>query len=149
MCQDVLLQVSSDSPVSHCSVLSRSAGLLCGVRCGCSKEKCRLRKRDVTSTHPEEEDKENVGVRSTKPSNVTQLMKSKRIVAVQPTTPYIEKPDLEVSYLGPKLKASKDKMAEKPLDLTADISFIECQKRNKLSVYRSPIHHKFRTNHQN
>ena len=82
-------------------------------------------------------------------SNVTKLLKSKRIVTVQPTVPYKEEPDLEISRLEPKLKTSKEKIQERSADLTTDVSFLEPHKRNKLSVFNSPMYEKFRTNHQN
>ena len=76
------------------------------MRCGCSREKCKLRgkkesKSEVPGTQINQEDKENVELRPGQVSDVTQLMKSKKIVAVQPSSPYLEEADLEISLLEP------------------------------------------------
>ena len=137
----------------------RTAGTLCSVRCGCSREKCQLRTRRVPRAALEniEEDKENVEVepaRKTERRDVRKLLKSKKIVALQPTTHYIEEADLQISFLDPKLKTSKDKMSEKSMDygsMTADISFLQCGKTKPdvKSVFSSPVYRRFRPNHQN
>jgi len=126
---------------------------VCGVRCGCRRDLCRLRGtggRDpgLSVTQINQEDKENLDVRPATVSNVTNLLKSKRLVTIQPTTPYKEEPDLEMSSLGTKLKGCKGKIAEKTADLTIDVSFLETQKKNRLSVFNSPMYEKFRTNHR-
>ena len=134
-------------------VLFRTAGTVCSVRCGCSREKCSLRaQRDQRENIEAEEDKENVEVepaRKTERSDVRKLLKSKKIVAVQPTTQYIEEADLEISFRETKLKTSKDKMSEKSMDLTADISFLQSRNKDAKSVFSSPVYRRFRPNHQN
>ena len=141
-------------------VLCRTAGTVCSVRCGCSREKCKLRPRRETRPALEiiEEDKENVEVepveplepaRKTERSDVRKLLKCKKIVAVQPTTQYIEEADLEISFQDHKVATSKDKMSEKSLDLTADISFLQSRKTDVKSVFSSPAYRRFRPNHQN
>ena len=126
---------------------------MCSVRCGCSREKCSLRaQRDQRENIEAEEDKENVEVepaRKTERSDVRKLLKSKKIVAVQPTTQYIEEADLEISFRETKLKTSKDKMSEKSMD-PADISFLQCGKTKPdvKSVFSSPAYRRFRPNHQ-
>ena len=134
-------------------VVFRTGGTVCTVRCGCSREKCKLRTQRETRPALEdiEEDKENVEVepaRKTERSDVRKLLKCKKIVAVQPTTQYIEEADLEISVLDPKLKTSKDKMSEKSVDLTADISFLQSRKTDVKSVFSSPAYQRFRPNHQ-
>ena len=127
---------------------------MCSVKCGCSREKCKLRTQRDTRPALEviEEDKENVEVepaRRTERSDVRKLLKCKKIVAVQPTAQYIEEADLEISFLDPKLKTSKDKMSEKSVDLTADISFLQSRKTGDVkSVFSSPAYRRFRPNHQ-
>ena len=137
-------------------VLFRTAGSVCSVRCGCSREKCKLRQQRDRGTRPAleniEEEKENVEVepaRRTERTDVRKLLKCKKIVALQPTSQYREEADLEISFLHPKLKISKDKMSEKSMDLTADISFLQSRKADVKSVFSSPMYRRFRPNHQN
>ena len=132
----------------------RTAGSVCSVRCGCSREKCKLRQQRQTRPALEniEEEKENVEVepaRRTERTDVRKLLKCKKIVALQPTSQYREEADLEISFLDPKLKTSKDKMSEKSMDLTADISFLQSRNKDAKSVFSSPVYRRFRPNHQN
>ena len=121
---------------------------MCGVRCGCRRDLCRLRGTGGRVAQINQEDKENVDVRPATVTNVTNLLKSKRLVTIQPTTPYREEPDLEMSSLDTKLKSCKGKIAEKTADLTTDVSFLETQRKNRLTVFNSPMYEKFRTNHR-
>ena len=171
MSQGLRLQVSDDNTAHIMAALTtdiRAAGESCGVRCGCSRDKCQWRHQvgvtsgqaDITIT---EEDKEN-NVRAPVSVSIGPVMKNKRIMA--PPTATREEADLEMSFATKKIlekkRTSKKKVAiniksNKISDgqrrspdtesVPADCSILAPRPEACTNVFSTPAFTKFRTNH--
>ena len=173
MSQGLRLQVSDDNTAHIMAPLTtdiRAAGESCGVRCGCSRDKCQWRHQggvtsgqagaDITIT---EEDKEN-NVRAPVSVSIAPVMKNKRIMA--PPTATREEADLEMSFATRKIlekkRTSKKKVAiniksNKISDgqrrspdtesVPADCSILAPRPEACTNVFSTPAFTKFRTNH--
>ena len=151
--------------------MTRTAGQSCGVRCGCSRDKCQWRLTPaVTSVMSApgddnadtEDDKEN-NLRAPVSVSLAPVMKNKRIMA--PLANVREEADLEMSFATRKIlekkRTSKKKVAiniksNKILDvqrrspdesLSAECSILAPRPEACTNVFSSPAFTKFRTNH--
>ena len=152
--------------------MTRTAGQSCGVRCGCSRDKCQWRLTpSVTSVTSDqvgddiadtEDDKEN-NMRAPVSVSIAPVMKNKRIMA--PLAIVREEADLEMSFATRKIlekkRTSKKKVAiniksNKILDaqrrspdesLSAECSILAPRPEACTNVFSTPAFTKFRTNH--
>lgn len=176
--QGLRLQVSDYNPVHIMAPLTtdiRAAGESCGVRCGCSRDKCQWRHQggvtSVTSgqagadiSHSEEDKENNLRAPAISVS-IGPVMKNKRIMA--PPTAIREEADLEMSFVTKKIlekrRTSKKKAAiniksNKISDgqrhqspdtesVPADCSILAPRSQACTNVFSTPAFTKFRTNH--
>ena len=151
--------------------MTRTAGQSCGVRCGCSRDKCqwRLTPSSVTSDQAEadnadtEDDKEN-NLRAPVSVSIAPVMKNKRIMA--PLASVREEADLEMSFATKKIlekkRISKKKVAiniksnkiqdvqrQSPDEsLSTECSILAPRPEACTNVFSTPAFTKFRTNHR-
>ena len=150
--------------------MTRTAGQSCGVRCGCSRDKCQWRLTpsltsdqagaDITDI---EDDKEN-NMRAPVSVSIAPVMKNKRVMA--PLASVREEADLEMSFATKKIlekkRISKKKVAiniksNKILDvqrrspdesLSTECSILAPRPEACTNVFSTPAFTKFRTNHR-
>ena len=142
----------------------RRAGQSCGVRCGCSRDKCQWRlvprpqgageETPGGGAEPNDEDKENSVPRDPVAVDIAPVMKNKRIMA--PLANIREEADLEMSWATQKImdrkKISKKKVhknikSNMSSDESMHCSILAPRSESCTNVFSTPAFSKFRANH--